>query len=55
MKITVEYYGKTTFIDIPDGSNSTEVLNDMANLLVVMGYHPNSINESLKELADERE
>lgn len=55
MKITLEYYGKTSFIEIPDGSTSTEVLNDMANLLVVAGYYPESINESLKELADERQ
>lgn len=55
MKITVEYYGKVMFVEIPDGSSSTDVLNDMANLLVVMGYHPSSIDESLKELADERQ
>lgn len=55
MKITIEYYGKTLFVEIPDGSTSTETLNDMANLLVVAGYHQDSINESLKELADERE
>ncbi len=55
MKITIEYYGKTMFVEIPDDSTSTEVLNDMANLLVVAGYQPISINESLKELSDERE
>lgn len=55
MKITLEYYGKTSFIEIPDDSTSTEVLNDMANLLVVAGYNTESINESLRELADERQ
>jgi hypothetical protein len=55
MKITIEYYGKTMSIDIPDGSTSTDVLEHMTNLLVLAGYHPNSINESLRELADERE
>jgi hypothetical protein len=55
MKITIEYYGKTMFVEIPDGSTSTDVLDHMTNLLVVAGYHQNSINESLKELLDERE
>jgi hypothetical protein len=55
MKITVEYYGKTVFIEIPDASSSTDVLDDFSNLLVVIGYQPISINESLKELANERE
>lgn len=54
MKITIEFYGKTAYVEIPDDSTSTEALDAMANILVVAGYQPININESLMELADER-
>lgn len=44
-------------IKIVDGCDldSTEVLRNLVNIMVAYGYHPDSVNESICELAEEIE
>lgn len=55
MKIEIKYYGATYTVEtVNDDLIAEEVLDIMTSLLIQMGYGQKSINEALKELADER-
>lgn len=55
MKIEIKYYGNTYTVETEhDDLIAEEVLGIMTSLLIQMGYRQESINEALKELADER-
>jgi hypothetical protein len=53
MKITTDYYGVKTIVEIPDDSTSNDVLKAMCNLMFMMGFGEETINESLIYLTDD--
>ena len=47
--------GRTVEVVIPEcGHTSDEVLEAVYSFLVAVGYHPTSVAESMRDLADER-
>lgn len=53
MKITTEYYGVKTSVEIPDDCTSNDTLKAMCNLMFMMGFSAETINESLIYLSDD--
>jgi hypothetical protein len=54
MKIEIKHYGNTYTVETEnDDLIAEEVLDIITGLLIQMGYRQESINEALKELADE--
>lgn len=54
MKIEIKHYRNTYTVETEsDDLIAEEVLDIITGLLIQMGYHQESINEALKELADE--
>ena len=50
MKITIESYGKIHSSEISDQSTIDEVADILKGLLLLCGYHIDSINEILPEI-----
>jgi len=54
MKIEIKHYGATYTVETEnDDLEAVEVLDIMTGLLIQIGYQQESINEAIKELADE--
>ena len=53
MKIKIDYYDLGLTIERPDDISSDDLLQDFANAMIMMGYHPESVKRSIIELAEE--
>ena len=54
MKIKIKHYGFTYTVETPnDDLEAVEVLDIITGLLIQLGYQQESINEAIKELANE--
>ena len=55
MKIRIDYYDLGLTVERPDDITSDDLLQDFVNVMIMMGYHPESIKRSVIELAEEYE
>jgi uncharacterized protein (DUF2164 family) len=54
MKIEIKHYGNTYTVETEnDDLDAVEVLDIITGLLIQLGYQNESINDAIKELADE--
>jgi hypothetical protein len=54
MKIEIKHYGTIYTVETEnDDLNAVEVMDIITGLLIQLGYRQESINEAIKELADE--
>ena len=55
-RITVEHYDKRYIVESPysDGNLIEELPNLLYSILLMVGYHPDTINSELVELAKEK-
>ena len=53
MKIRVDYYDLDFTVERPDDLSCAELLEDFTKIMIMMGYHPDSIKRSIIELAEE--
>ena len=54
MKIEIKHYGTIYTVETKnDDLNAVEVMDIITGLLIQLGYRQESINEAIKELADE--
>ena len=55
-RITVEHYDKRYIVESPysDGNLIEELPNLLYSILLMVGYHPDTINRELVELAREK-
>ena len=52
MKIRIDYYDLGLTVERPDDITSDDLLQDFVNVMIMMGYHPESIKRSVIELAE---
>lgn len=45
MKITIEHFGEIVSKEMPEGATVAKFLQTVAALMIVVGYHPESIKE----------
>lgn len=53
MKIKIDYYDLGLTVERPDDFSCDELLEDFTRIMLMMGYHPDSIKTSIIELAEE--
>jgi len=54
MKIEIKHYGNTYTVETEnDDLDAVEIIDIITGLLIQLGYQQQSINEAIKELADE--
>ena len=53
MKIKIDYYDLGLTVERPDDFPCAELLEDFTKIMLMMGYHPDSIKRSIIELAEE--
>ena len=54
MRIEIKHYGAIYTVETEnDDLNAVEVMDIITGLLIQLGYQQESINEAIKELADE--
>lgn len=54
MKIEIKHYGTIYTVETEnDDLNAVEVMDIITGLLIQLGYRQESINEAIKELADD--
>jgi hypothetical protein len=54
MKIEIKHYGTIYTVETEnDDLNAVEIMDIITGLLIQLGYRQESINEAIKELADE--
>lgn len=54
MKIEIKHYGNTYTVETEkDDLDAVEIMDIITGLLIQLGYQQQSINEAIKELADE--
>ena len=53
MKIKIDYYDLGLTVERPDDITTDDLLQDFVNIMIMMGYHPESIKRSIIELAEE--
>ena len=55
-RITVEHYDKRYVVESPysDGNIIEDLTQLMYSILLMVGYHPDTINKTLVELAEEK-
>ena len=54
MKITIENYGKTTFVDLGhDDVDINELVQTLHSMMFILGYHQDGIKKAFKEYAKE--
>jgi hypothetical protein len=54
MKIEIKHYGFIYTVETPnDDLDAVEIMDIITGLLIQLGYQQQSINEAIKELADE--
>ena len=54
MKITIENYGKTSFVDLGhDDISAEELVETFHAMMHLLGYHNETIKEAFKEYAKE--
>lgn len=51
MKIKIDYYDLGLTVERPDDFSCDDLLHDLINTMIMMGYHPDSIKKSVIELA----
>lgn len=56
MRIEIKTYGKKFIVETENDDLETDEMFDIfTGLLIQLGYHQESINEAIKDLADEQE
>ena len=55
MKIRIDYYDLGLTIEQPDDISADELLEVFTRAMVMMSYHPNSVKDSILDLAKEYE
>jgi hypothetical protein len=54
MKITIENHGRTMFIDLGhDDVSADEFVETIADLMILMGFHTETIKETLSSYGEE--
>lgn len=54
MRIEIKHYGNTYTVETEnDDLDAVEIMDIITGLLIQLGYQQQSINEAIKELADE--
>lgn len=55
MKIEIKHYGNIYTVETErDDLDAVEIMDIITGLLIQLGYQQQSINEAIKELADEK-
>ena len=52
MKIRIDYYDLGLTIEQPDDLSTDELLEIFTKAMVMMGYHPDSVKDSIIDLAN---
>ena len=55
MKIKIDYYDLGLTIEQPDDISASELLETFTRAMIMMSYHPDTVKNTVLELAEEYE